>query len=32
MCTHFWLIDRYNFGVCKKCGEKKQFEIAGALG
>ncbi len=24
-CIHHWLIDERNFGVCKKCGESKQF-------
>jgi hypothetical protein len=24
-CIHYWLIDGKNFGVCKKCGEAKQF-------
>jgi hypothetical protein len=24
-CIHHWLIDQRNFGVCKKCGESKQF-------
>jgi DNA-directed RNA polymerase subunit M/transcription elongation factor TFIIS len=25
MCIHHWLINERNFGVCKKCGESKQF-------
>lgn len=24
-CIHHWLINEKNFGVCKKCGESKQF-------
>ena len=24
-CIHHWLIDARNLGVCKKCGESKQF-------
>jgi hypothetical protein len=24
-CIHHWLIDKRNFGVCKKCGDSKQF-------
>lgn len=24
-CIHHWLIDARNFGVCKKCGDSKQF-------
>jgi hypothetical protein len=24
-CIHHWLIDEKNLGVCKKCGESKQF-------
>ena len=24
-CIHHWLIDERNSGVCKKCGESKQF-------
>ena len=24
-CVHHWLIDVHNLGVCKKCGESKQF-------
>ena len=24
-CIHHWLIDAMNLGVCKKCGESKQF-------
>ncbi|MBE0481615.1 MAG: hypothetical protein IBX68_11635 [Dehalococcoidia bacterium] len=24
-CIHHWLINATNFGVCKKCGESKQF-------
>ncbi len=25
VCIHHWLINERNFGVCKKCGESKQF-------
>ena len=25
-CVHHWIIDSHNFGVCKLCGERKQFE------
>jgi hypothetical protein len=25
ICIHHWLINEKNFGVCKKCGESKQF-------
>lgn len=25
VCIHHWLINAKNFGVCKKCGEGKQF-------
>lgn len=25
LCIHHWLINEKNFGVCKKCGESKQF-------
>jgi hypothetical protein len=24
-CVHHWLINSTNLGVCKKCGESKQF-------
>ena len=24
-CVHHWLINSKNLGVCKKCGESKQF-------
>ena len=24
-CIHHWLIDSKNLGVCKKCGERRQF-------
>jgi hypothetical protein len=24
-CIHHWLISSVNLGVCKKCGESKQF-------
>lgn len=24
-CIHHWLIDERNYGVCRKCGESKQF-------
>jgi hypothetical protein len=24
-CIHHWLIDARNFGVCRKCGDSKQF-------
>jgi len=24
-CVHHWFIDERNLGVCKKCGESKQF-------
>jgi hypothetical protein len=24
-CIHHWLIDVRNFGVCRKCGDSKQF-------
>lgn len=24
-CTHYWIIDSHNKGVCKNCGEAKQF-------
>ena len=24
-CIHHWLIDERNLGVCKKCGDSKQF-------
>jgi hypothetical protein len=24
-CIHHWLINSVNLGVCKKCGESKQF-------
>ena len=29
-CTekaHYWVLNDKNFGVCKKCGAKKQFPI-----
>ena len=25
--AHYWLLDYKSFGVCKKCGAKKQFPI-----
>jgi len=25
--AHYWVLDDNNFGVCKKCGGKKQFPI-----
>jgi len=25
VCVHHWIIDMSNCGICKKCGEKKQF-------
>jgi hypothetical protein len=24
-CVHYWLIDDFNQGVCKKCREKRDF-------
>ncbi len=24
-CTHHWFIDAANSGLCRKCGESKQF-------
>jgi hypothetical protein len=27
-CIHHWLIDHRNLGVCKKCGESKQFSTS----
>jgi len=24
-CTHHWIIDVKNVGICKKCGDKHQF-------
>ena len=27
-CTHFWILDANNLGVCKRCGVKKQFSTA----
>ena len=24
-CIHYWIIDAANLGVCKKCGQVKQF-------
>ncbi|MBM3156885.1 MAG: hypothetical protein FJ004_06335 [Chloroflexi bacterium] len=24
-CIHYWLLDEKNHGVCKKCGEARQF-------
>ena len=24
-CIHHWFIDEKNFGICKKCGDRKQF-------
>ena len=25
--AHYWVLDDKNFGVCRKCGGKKQFPI-----
>ena len=25
MCVHYWIIDRYNKGICKRCGGEKDF-------
>ena len=27
-CIHHWLIDERNLGVCKKCGESRQFSCS----
>ena len=27
-CIHHWLIDQRNLGICKKCGESKQFSTS----
>ncbi len=24
-CVHYWILDRNNCGVCKKCGAEKYF-------
>ena len=24
-CVHYWILDEKNYGVCKKCGDKKHF-------
>jgi hypothetical protein len=25
--AHYWVLDDNSFGVCKKCGAKRQFDI-----
>jgi hypothetical protein len=25
VCVHWWWIDGFNQGVCKRCGEKRDF-------
>jgi len=25
--AHYWVLDDKSFGVCKKCGAKRQFDI-----
>jgi len=25
--AHYWVLDDKHFGVCKKCGAKKQFPV-----
>lgn len=27
MCRHYWIIDSANYGVCRKCGELRQFPL-----
>jgi len=27
--AHYWVLNEKNFGVCKKCGAKKQFLLQG---
>ncbi len=27
MCTHHWIIDSLDFGVCKLCKEKRDFSM-----
>jgi len=27
-CVHHWLIDERNLGICKKCGESRQFSCS----
>lgn len=26
---HYWILDDKNFGICKKCGARKQFAAYG---
>lgn len=26
-CTHYWLIDDKNKGICKYCGAERQFPV-----
>lgn len=28
MCTHHWIIDSKDSGICKLCGQEKDFELA----
>ncbi len=25
-CTHHWLINERNHGICQRCGERRQFQ------
>jgi len=26
--AHYWVLDNDSFGICKKCGARKQFPVA----
>jgi len=28
LCTHWWLVDAYNIGLCKRCGGLQKFRPA----
>ena len=27
MCTHHWMLDSSSMGVCKNCGQRKDFRL-----
>lgn len=31
-CTHHWIIDNHNSGMCQKCGEQRQFGYSDFVG
>ncbi len=30
-CVHHWIVDWFDYGVCKLCGEERQFTPRGTI-